>query len=185
MPTERIYQKGRRIFNIKIYSLKETIVLNKDNKKLRQFNKWEDVFGECLKSQRDKIRYKKRSYNVLSKILVYKIVTVFLELLVEDLIKGHEFVFNPRSDIKNQARLRMVPAGIGYTKKYNGFLYFTKDNVSYKLQFTPPEKWKYIYYINYLFVCIFGPGYRKRINTLVKGGKVYYRTEKEKILSQI
>lgn len=187
MPTTELhYQVGKKDVTLNIYNVKRTLELNEKNEKLRSFNTWDEAIGGTLRKQRHKIAYKKRAYSIYSLNIVSKIVNAFLDMLVEDLIQGNEFVFNPKAKEKERATLRLSP--LLYIKgesKREGWLCYSKDRVSYSLQFKPPQSWKKYYHIRHLFVCYFSFFHRPRIAKLVKGGKKYYYTEESKILNSL
>jgi len=157
--------------------------MDKMFRKNRDFDSWEEAFLPTLKAQRDSWKYKKRSYKDAANRFPKKIINIFLNLLVDDLIYNDvEFVLNPRAREENQFTLKLgyFKKKLVYEEKKISSRYIYKfGGLSYYLRLIYPKNWPNR---NIFKRFTFYYGYRIKIWRELNLGHRYYNSAFEHLL---
>jgi hypothetical protein len=149
----------------------------------RKFNSWEEAFKPSLKAQKETWKYKKRSYSEAANRFPKKIINIFLNLLVDDLIYNDvEFVLNPRSEEQNQFTLKLgyFNKSLPHEERYKRSKYIYKfGGLCYYLRAIYPRNWpnrqifkRFIFYFPY----------RAKVWKQLKLGHRYYNSAMEHLI---
>lgn len=176
---------GKRI-RFEVYYKECLWSMDKMFKENRDFDSWEEAFKSSLKAQRESWKYKKRSYKQVANRFPRKIINIFLNLLIDDLIYNDvEFVLNPRAYPENQYILKMghfeKPEKIKVNKRMNKCAY-RYGGMIYVLRQMIPKNWP-----SYGIRREFSFSYRLRlkIRKELKNGHRYYNSAKEHLLRSL
>ena len=185
-PKELFYKLGKKkILKFERYNNRDLIELSGEFKLNRSFDSWAKVFQKSLDRHKKDIAYKKRSKEEIARRFPRKIVKLFWDMIVDDLITQEaEVILKDSEEPKNRFILKM-----GYLIRVKDYLFMKRTiftipfaGVHYTLRFHYPQDWRNPRIVRR---ACFSRRQMGRVLKELKKGRRYYNSTKEKIFSRL